>query len=129
MRIRQTDVDPGVPSFTLVASDALITPAIRTYIETCNAFGLDKQASEVNRALMEIMSWQDRNSNDTHLPSHQHRNLDPPPGYFALLKAFVEWFEEHDGIADDWGELVIVKHARYFLEKWNEETKQSIRAT
>lgn len=123
MRIRKTDVDPGVPSFTIVAKDVLAVPTLEQYKRICNAFGLVDQTREVQRAIDEVVAWQEQHREDTHLPSHQHRNLEPPPGYFDLLQAFVNWFEENDGVADDFGELFIVKQAKHYLESWNERTE------
>lgn len=121
MRTRKTDIDPGVPSFTLVATDALAVPIIQSYSNLCEDFELRDQAIEVRRALEEVIEWQKDHPDKVHLPSHQHRNLDPLPGYFALLKSFVDWFEKNDGVADDFGELIIVAQAKHYLEDWDAE--------
>lgn len=34
----------------------------------------------------------------------------------AALERMVKWYEEHDGKADDFGELIIVKDARAALD-------------
>jgi hypothetical protein len=119
-RLRKTDVDPGIPSFTLVATDVLVIDALYEYKAACDRAGLLGQIPEIDNVIEEFLRWRNAHPDQVHLPNYQHRNLDPPPGYFALLKKFVDWFHENDGGADDFGRFTFVARAEMMLEDWND---------
>lgn len=72
LRPEGAPVTDPMPVFTIKAKDILAGPAIRQYRELCAAYGLHDQAVEVDKAVAEIVEWQNRNLGAVKLPDHPH---------------------------------------------------------
>lgn len=65
--------ETGMPVFIIKAQDALAPEAIKAYRELCVKYGLTAQAAEVDKAIAEIVQWQQAPGNLVKLPDHVHQ--------------------------------------------------------
>lgn len=69
---RLSDPDPE-EVFVLWARDLLAVAAINAYRAACAHAGLDDQRFEVSKALVALVSWQQRHPNRLRMPDHRHQ--------------------------------------------------------
>jgi DNA polymerase III epsilon subunit-like protein len=63
----------AMPTFTILAKDAIAPETLAAYRDLCSRFGLIDQAREVQKALEEIADWQKANPTEVKMPDHQHQ--------------------------------------------------------
>lgn len=61
-----------MPVFVIKAKDELAIATLLNYREHCRFHGLHSQAGEVDKAIKEMRSWQDRNPHAIKMPDHKH---------------------------------------------------------
>lgn len=72
LRAMLDDPDPE-PIFPIKARDLLGGAAVQFYRAACRHAGLDHQAFEVSKALVDMGNWQVRHPTHCHLPDHKHQ--------------------------------------------------------
>lgn len=105
------------PVALIRAQDALAVPLMQEYRKMCKKAGCaSDHIDSVERQIENIRGWQESayHASEVRRPGDPPR-VPPDADAATLLAAFVDWFEEHDGRADDFGELTIVKQARKLL--------------
>jgi hypothetical protein len=65
--------DKSEPVFTIKAKDNLAVAIVRSYLLFCEVRGLEKQADEVAKALLEIEEWRAANPSKLKWPDHMHK--------------------------------------------------------
>lgn len=61
-----------MPVFVIKAKDLLAPEAVKAYRDLCIAYGLRDQAAEVDKAIEEIIAWQESSVDVVKLPDHVH---------------------------------------------------------
>ena len=68
-------VEDDEPVFLIRGRDILAPEAVQAYMNLCKVLCLDEQAGEVDKAIDEIVEWQEANPNLVKDPDHAHVNV------------------------------------------------------
>jgi hypothetical protein len=114
---RTGPIGESEPVAVIRAQDMLAVPTLRDYLKRCRKVGCSQEhIASIERQIENFRQWQESEFHQMEVRRPGDQPLLPEDATATvLLASFLDWFEEHDGRADDFGELRIVKQARKLL--------------